>query len=303
MHWLDANSLTRENTFDWELDKSYEKRQVIADKIRLQAIEYRNAVNSKKIGLFDTNNRVWKFIDYSHRLEPKYIKEQIKKINVALYPFKKKEYGLFLTLTASYRDFQSIGETFEWMQRQVNVFLTSFRRLFPVSYVRVSEIQEEHTKNIHFHFLIVGEGAFLDRYPDGDFKSVEKFVKKHWKYFSDLKLLTGPVGKNGKKKSIVGYLVKYITKIFRDDGEISFTMAILWSLGARTWTSSRLDYSVRSKNNSNGGSNPLLPDNLNEPNWIYVGTFSELGLLEGEYSENELDHEILDRLYKRLYDS
>ena len=304
-NWLDANSMINEAFTSLDLEIQYDNRSKLSATIRESASMYVRSVKTKKIVLFETKRKTWKFLNYKHRLDPSYVKNQIKKLNIALYPFKKTEYGLFLTLTTGFRDFRSIGDSFAWIQKEVNNLFTKIRKKWKIYYVRVAEIQSERTKQVHFHILIMSLDPDVDFDTEYDFLEFQKFVKDNWKYYSDLKKVARGSERKKGGRGIVGYLVKYIVKIFKTEtGNISETMAILWALGARTYSSTRLDYAESVKNNSNEGDNTGFPEQDDKPNWVYIGALSGISILAGEYSEDEIalsDPELLTRLYIRLY--
>jgi len=323
-HFIEAHELTKvwHSLREWQIDlfgqgDRFFPRRVISDSIVGHARSYKIETKDSTIWLWgeSVKGRFFYFIPYYHRFRKEYVREQIIKLNHAFRELRISGSMIFITLTIDPSLFYSIWEGYKESQRYANRLLTYLRKNLNLflngirnkkgslfRYVRVAEIQERNTKNIHFHIAMsirdINEDweDWNERY----FNKIRDIVKSEWKIgFSDIKLV-----RENKKHGLRNYMLKYLEKSLRMDEDINENNAILWALNARIFSFSNIEKwkkendlitAESGKNNSNWA---MEADN--EIIWEYAGVLKsiDIGHREGLYHESELTIEILEILYK-----
>jgi len=307
-HFVNANALAKQYhslIYEGNFDR-FTVRRDISKEIVDQAKDYAISTKESVIWLYgqDGKNRFHYFIPYFHRFRKEYIKRQIIKLNYAFRDLEIKHTMIFVTLTIDPSLFYSIYQGYVITQREVNKLLTYLRKKYShlFRYVKVSEIQEKNTKNIHYHIAMSVRGG-ID-WNIKDFDKIESIIKTQWKIgFSDVKLVT-----ESKKNGLKHYMLKYLEKSLQlEDNEINENNAILWALNSRIFSFSNIKkwreandlmYAEGVKNNS---TERIMADS--EIVWEYEGTFQsiDIGYLRGLYSESQLSEGILEILYRRRF--
>ncbi|MEM3791001.1 MAG: hypothetical protein QW260_08005 [Thermoproteota archaeon] len=241
-YWVRANNLTKEHA------TSYSERENLMRLLRWLAYLYVKDVKDKNIvlgGEDENKERLIKIIKYITRFSEEYIRKSRRLLKRYVKPLEKSRSLLFLTLTISFNDFETIEEGAKWSQRQKNSLLTELRKrgILPY-YVSITEVQEKHTKNIHFHILILNEVNENGRIKEIiSVKEFEEIVKRNWKYIFKIEKISSELKENGRpdKKYIIGYLGKYLKKsmMSSEEGFFNDTMIILWALDMRVMSCSR----------------------------------------------------------------
>jgi hypothetical protein len=306
--WIQANELTRIKYVSLEKEWVYAQRRKDVEKMTALAHEYATFTQDKKIVLYGENSkdRYFRFIKYSHRLQKEHMTTLIRQLNRYCKPLKKYNTVYFVTLTIDFKAYDSIYEGYKDATRQFNSLITRLRTinkqhgLKPLYYVRVAEIQEKNTQNIHFHVLLGVDDRYL-------YDGIYEYIKNNWGIgFFDLKEVKYDLEIHHMKSNVIGYMAKYLRKTAdpenTDAWGFSSTQVVLWALNARQISHARLDNADRRKTNSNGRYNSDFLDPEDPIEWIYLGAFP-LGLPAGIYKESDLEEnsEILSLFYRRKY--
>lgn len=318
-YWLKANELTKIEHSTWldvENGDRWEFRRPIAQKITDLGNVYRKTTREQSIWLFgeniDTGARYFHVMKYKTRFSKEYVRDQIRKLNHAFKELEIKGSMIFITLTIDSSKFNSIYQGYKASQKKVNILLTYLRKTWGVlfRYVKVSEIQEENTFNIHYHIAMSVKGTGYD-YNRIEYKKIKKQIKAVWNRqkigFSKVKLV-----KESKKNGLRNYMLKYMLKSLKTDtgNEITLNSAILWALNSRIFSFSNIQKwrknmdlitAESGKNNSNSA---LDPDPQTENIvWEYGGVLysDQIGYLEGLYSEKDIEPSILELLYRMIF--
>ncbi|MEM3265549.1 MAG: hypothetical protein QXH07_06300 [Thermoplasmata archaeon] len=309
----EANELTRVyHTLIYQAEGSlydrFFKRREISQDIVFCARNYHEAVQNRYIwlkGEKDNGERYHYFIEYTERFQKKYIKQQIIKLNRAFKGLEIKKNMFFVTLTIDPSLFYSIYDSYKESQKNVNSLLTLLRKRYGSTfrYIKVAEIQEENTKNIHYHLVISLRSDVMEWNIVSE-KEFREIIKKYWKIgFSDIQLV-----KETKKNGLKHYVMKYLFKsMLSKTNSISENHAILWALNARIFSFTNIKRwreqndlitAEGGKNNSNEELDP--DDNII---WEYMGLVDHqnLGIMPGLYAEKNLSAEVLTFLYNSMY--
>ena len=319
-NWIKANSLINqnppiplENFYDLEL--SYKQRENIVYALRNLYLSYIKSVESKVVILRGENEKGekrYKILHYIHRFTKEYLRRLWHKFKKYMKVFENSREALFLTLTIAYREFSSIGAGARWAQRQFNSLMTILRRNGLIYYVAVKEIQEQNTKNIHYHVLILNEininGHIKKIF---EIKELEEIIRKNWKFYFKIEKVNAEIKENGRpnKKSMIRYLGKYLKKsLFKNENEPdSDTMIILWALNMRVISCSRRKSEEKTDENIDLINNMINSNRLSDKwFWRYLGVFPYymVPLQEGIYREDDIDVSILEVIYRaELYKS
>jgi hypothetical protein len=304
--WVRANELTRVKYVSLEKQWIYDHRRQDVEEMTSLAHEYISSTQDKKIVLWgeDSKDRYFRFIRYTHRLQREHMKSLIRQLNKYGKPLKHYKRVFFVTLTIAFSEYQSIEEGYRDASRQFNSLMSRLRQLDrqwgykPLYYVRVAEIQEKNTQNIHFHVLLGTDERLL-------WDGMDEALRMNWGIgFYNLREIKEDLETVGMKSNVIGYMAKYLYKSAQNTDEWGSnpTQIVLWALGARQISHSQLDKANRPKNNSNESHNSDSLDNQDPIEWIYLGAFP-LGLPEGLYKESDLEQnsEILSLFYRRKY--
>jgi len=318
-YWIKANELVRIQHSTWldvENGDRWALRRPIAQKICDLGNLYRKTTREQTIWLFgenvDTEERYFHFMKYKTRFSKEYIRDQIRKLNHAFKELEMKGSMIFVTLTIDSSKFLSIWEGYKASQKKVNILLTYLRKSWGVlfRYVKIAEIQEKNTYNIHYHIAISVKGTVYD-YNQIEFDKIKDQITTVWNRqrigFSKVQLV-----KETKKNGLRNYMLKYMLKSLKSDSEneISLNSAILWALNSRVFSFSniqkwreRMDLitAERGKNNSNWALD-RDPETENIV-WEYGGVVysDQIGYLEGLYAEKDIDPSILELIYKMFF--
>lgn len=314
-HWyVKSHELTKQyhplifDAINNNFDRFFIRRQ-ISQEIVWNAFNYHQSAKDKIIWLSGIDQKGEKyhfFIPYSERFQREYIQQQIKKLNKAWkdLDMDRGKSIIFCTLTIDPSRYFSIYESFKKSQKNVNSLLTLIRKRFGhiFRYVKVCEIQEKNTKNIHYH-LAMNFNTDVYLHNEVIFNDVVNLIKNYWKIgFSDIKLV-----RESKKNGLKHYMLKYLLKSLSSNGEISENNAILWALNSRVFSFSNIRkwryendlITVEDgKNNSNGFEDPE-----NSIIWQYEGLIDHerIGISLGLFLEKELQPDVLEILYRIRY--
>jgi len=318
-YWVKANEFTKIEHSTWldvENGDRWAFRRPIAQKICDLGNLYRKTTREQTIWLWgeniDTGERYFHFMKYKTRFSKEYIRDQIRKLNHAFKELEIKGSMIFITLTIDSSKFRSIWQGYKVSQKKVNILLTYLRKTWGVlfRYVKISEIQEKNTYNIHYHIAMSVKGTGYD-YNQIEFDKISDQIKSVWNRqkigFSDVKLV-----KETKKNGLRNYMLKYMLKSLKSDSEneISLNSAILWALNSRIFSFSniqrwreRMDLITAEgdKNNSNWALD--LDPEAEKIIWEYGGVVysDQIGNLDGLYAEKDIDPSILELLYKMFF--
>ncbi len=305
----------------------YSKRTELSKEILNMAEQYKTQITGRSIALYSQDIRAFMFIPYISRFHREY---QIKQL-IRIKEFQKilqnlnVDHFYFITLTIPYHLNKSLKQGQIDINKRLNktwtILKDRIKKFEPeyFFYVRVAEIQELNTMNIHYHLALIIKddvnkesqywklitatlrelfGAVID-------------VKTIWKY--DIQK------KKDRSKFLFLYLLKYITKSIKAK-EITITQAILWALNARVINFSRFhawkyDYrgtfsiwSIPNEYFDNGDLNTAKGgriiqgadfSDVPEISWIVLGSINES--LNGIISESELEKNNIQLLEYLFY--
>jgi hypothetical protein len=223
-------------------------------------------VKDKMIVLREIHTDEVMAIPYLTRFSPDYVTSQLIKMRKW---FKYQTESLhrnrakFLTLTLNPYLFTSVRDGYAKGQKKINTFLTRLRTINPgLGYIMVKEIQEESTKNIHWHLMLTG----VEWIPDS-------MLNDYWGIgYWNLKEVKNSYGKTNN--GLFRYMKKYLEKTLKNQNPniVSDTLLWIWAMMIRSFSFSRIPKTVEisdtveldlSKNNSN----------YLEEVWEYLGTY------------------------------
>ena len=181
-----------------------------------------------------------------NRFSPEYQEKQISKINRLHW---KRPPQFFVTLTIDFHKFSDIYSGYKEMSREWNRLLSHIKKFDKhPEFLKIFEIQEKNTKNIHIHALLQSTISLerLQEIVSYLHIGTQEDVRDLSKYYEM---------KNGKLPSNhelyymgIKYILKYIKKGIYSDVEVrNETRNILWALGARTFSFSRSLFNRLSK--------------------------------------------------------
>ena len=173
-----------------------------------------------------------------NRFSPEYQEKQISKINRLHW---KRPPQFFITLTVDFHKYASIYEGYKEMSKEWNRLISHIKKYDKhPEFLKIFEIQEKNTKNIHIHALLQSTISLerLQEIVSYLHIGTQEDVRDLSKYYEM---------KNGKLPSNhelyymgIKYILKYIKKgIYSDIETVNETRNILWALGARTFSFSR----------------------------------------------------------------
>ncbi|MEM4067684.1 MAG: hypothetical protein QXV17_12585 [Candidatus Micrarchaeaceae archaeon] len=290
-----------------DYDRFYLRRD-ISKEIVWCARNYHEQVENRMIWLKGEDNEGEKyhfFIEYTERFKREYIREQIAKLNRAFRDLEIRDSMFFVTLTIDPSRYYSIYQSYKESQKNVNSLLTLLRQKLghTFRYVKIAEIQEQNTKNIHYHLAISIKSDVYD-WNTKDQDKIREIIKQYWKIgFSDIKFV-----KEKKKNGLKHYMMKYLLKSLNPKSGINENHAILWALNSRIFSFTNIKKwreandlitgRKADKNNSN---------DIDDPEkfivWEYQGVidYMRIGIQPGLYPEKKMPGDVLEILYRMYY--
>ena len=216
----------------------YTLRQKIANGINSLAAEYKYRTQGYILSLWDKKNNENIEIPLYNRFSAQYQEIQINKINRLHW---SNPPNFFITLTIDFHAYPDIYSGYREMGKEWNRLLSHIKKTDKeVEFLKIYEIQEKHTKNIHIHALMntkLNRGQILHLI---DFLKIgsQMDVKDLTDYYKE---------KNGCRPTkhdlyymAVKYILKYLKKdILGNPENINETKNILWALRARSYSFSK----------------------------------------------------------------
>ena len=233
-----ARLLTQLPSPDYELEqRKYDFRKKIADGIQIMARWYKSLTSNYYLKIRNKNNNEIINIPLFNRFNAEYLEIQRHK----LYRVKWKHAPrYFLTITIDYSEYPSIFEGYKQLGQEWNRLLSRLKKHDKyIQFLKIYEIQEKHTKNVHIHALLQSKLSFKEIYHSLTLLKVCKIYDlKDLKEYYYEKNHTYPSNHELYYMS-QKYILKYISKGIYDIDNITENNAILWALGARVFSVSK----------------------------------------------------------------